>query len=94
VSRASHLAHTSTERRWDGPPGASKLQALRIKLVRRILWAPLFDVRGWVNDFDSSLRLMWDEYLARPPSVQGEVSRSTSRTRRFNLMAARPIAVY
>jgi len=66
---------------------------LRIKLVRRILWAPLFDVRGWVNDFDSSLRLMWDEYLARPPSVQGEVSRSTSRTRRFNLMAARPIAV-
>ena len=77
------------------PAGVGKLAALRIKLVRRILWAPLFDVRGWVNDLDTSLRLMWDEYLARPPAVQGEAGGSRGgAARRFNVVTARPTAVY
>ena len=46
--------------------GAEKLQRLRRKLVRRIIWAPLFDVRAWVNDWSTALLCIWELFAAAP----------------------------
>ena len=46
--------------------GAEKLQRLRRKLVRRIIWAPLFDVRAWVNDWSTTLLCTWELFAAAP----------------------------
>ena len=51
---------------WRMLAGAEKLQRLRRKLVRRIIWAPLFDVRAWVNDWSTALLCIWELFAAAP----------------------------
>jgi len=72
--------------------GAKKLRQLRTKLVRRILWAPLFDVAAWVNDMEASLRLIWETYLAR--GEQGAGRSQGAGPRVLHIGAARPVAIF
>ena len=71
--------------------GAAKRARLRRKLVRRILWSPLYDVRAWVNDFDNALRLMWDQLVS-----MGDEQAPTwrQRTKHPHVVGTRPRAVF
>jgi len=65
--------------------------ALRTKLLRRIVWTPLFDVRAWVNDFDQSLRLMWDQYL---DELGSQTSNKQVSNKALHILTSRPRAIF
>ena len=94
ISRISNAANITSIDNVDmcGRAGGRKLRQLRTKLVRRILWAPLFDVAAWVNDMEVSLRLIWETYLARGAQGAGESEGASPRT--MHTRAVRPAAAF
>lgn len=78
--------------------GRKKLRRLRAKLVRRILWSPLFDVGAWVNDMDLALRLVWEAHVARRTTTDSGTNHN-HMGQHFdadvdNVVAVRPRAIF
>jgi protein O-GlcNAc transferase len=43
-------------------PGSKQLHKLRRRLEANRLTMPMFDTKGWVRDFEKSLKAQWEVY--------------------------------
>uniref|UniRef100_A0A7S0NDZ6 protein O-GlcNAc transferase n=1 Tax=Hanusia phi TaxID=3032 RepID=A0A7S0NDZ6_9CRYP len=85
------LAHRFAQQGSSETWGERAIDKLKTKLLRRIIWSPLFDVSAWVNDFDQMCRTLWDMYtMTRDESTDGADDQQQASWKAMNIFGARP----
>ncbi|EKX54195.1 hypothetical protein GUITHDRAFT_84189 [Guillardia theta CCMP2712] len=87
------LAHRFAREESSEALGGRAVDKLKTKLLRRIIWSPLFDVSAWVNDFDQMCRALWDVYTMTKEEPTVGQDEHQAAWKAMHIVGARPRGV-